>query len=854
MYRKPLKTFVSHVAILALAWLGACRDDHPVTGPASSELLLVVSDTASSALLALSTRVGGLAAVMRTDVASAPGELAYVSLPPGAVPTGVTATIRNQRTGSMVTVPVIGGGFDPVAVAATAGDVVEIEIRGAGGGGLLRVIRTVPGKRPPKVVRTQPPRGKRDVALNSTMVIVFSEPIDAATVTDGSIRLLRGTTPVAGRLAVSDGDRLTAVFTPATPLAAGADYELAISQDVRDLDGEPLEAAVTVPFTAVGISGPSLIAFSRLTTGDGGSNGDIYVMSSNGTGVRRLTNSMTWGSGSPAWSPDGKRLAFWSQVHRASGDRTDYSIYVVNADGSGLTRLTDDWSSYGDQSPAWSPDGERIAFSRGDCVDFDVNDAQRPCMSGGNPEIYVISVDGSGATRLTDGIAPAWSPDGSRIAFSKIDGEQTDIYVMNDDGSGVTRLTNTQASEAGVKWSPDGSRIVFHRYPDPYTPADIYAANSDGSDLRRLTYGGGESPSWSPDGSKIVFNRLPLPGSQDPGIFVMNADGTGVTDLRVPGHSPSWSPPGWVVPRRPSPTTVLERTATNDGDAQVGTVLVMLDQPFRVQLLRDGAPTSGVPVSWKIRGALDGSVLSATSTATDDAGIATVTLTLGTKSRGYVVEASVPGAAGSPVVFGARAQPGQLSGLEIVAGNEQVGVRGGPLRWLSYVVRPFDSYGNTVEALVIDWAVTSGGGQIAPLRGGGTTHWTNARHTLGPDLGPQTVTATAPGVPAVTFTSAAADAVIDVGTTDVGDCHDGFEPSAITVSRGSTVGWGWIPCTSDNPFDGAPHDVIFEDDPTQPVSSPVKRLGYHLRTFTAPGVYRYRCTLHNGEGGTVTVL
>ena len=116
----------------------------------------------------------------------------------------------------------------------------------------------------------------------------------------------------------------------------------------------------------------------------------------------------------PVWSPDGERIAF------VSGGNLNSDIYVMNADGSGITRLTHN-NDASIRRPAWSPDGERIAFVF-------------------NGDIYLMSADGSTVTRLTHNNAddwsssPAWSPDGERIAFSRRDGN-TDIYVMNVDGA-----------------------------------------------------------------------------------------------------------------------------------------------------------------------------------------------------------------------------------------------------------------------------------------------------------------------------------------------------------------------------------------------------------------------------------
>ena len=257
------------------------------------------------------------------------------------------------------------------------------------------------------------------------------------------------------------------------------------------------------------------IAFS--STRDDGSQG-ISVMNADGSGVTRLTNNPAWDE-FPSWSPDGSRIAF-------SSDRAgDPNIYVMNADGSGVTRLTNELAFH--FAPRWSPDGSRIAFwSTGD--------------------IYVMNADGSGVTRLTDDWTldtdPSWSPDGSRIAFVS----DTDIYVMNADGSGVTQLTDNNLTwDSYPSWSPDGRRIAFTSDRDDNL--DIYVMNADGSGVTRLTDNPADDlyPSWSPDGSRIAFTS----DRDDDGvhIYVMNADGSGVTRLTDTGYfniNPSWSPSG----------------------------------------------------------------------------------------------------------------------------------------------------------------------------------------------------------------------------------------------------------------------------------------------------------------------
>ena len=265
---------------------------------------------------------------------------------------------------------------------------------------------------------------------------------------------------------------------------------------------------------------PRRIAFSSNRDGDS----DIYVMNADGSGVTQLTNHPEF-DGYPAWSASGEQIAFTS-------DRDgDWDIYVMNADGSGVTRLADhpEW----DAEPAWSASGEQIAFSSNQDGDWD---------------IYVMNADGSGLTRLTDhpGLhqSPDWSPDGGHIAFTSVrqDDEGWNIHVMNADGSGVTQLTNHPEFDGYPAWSPDGSRIAFSSDRDG--DWDIYVMNADGSGLTRLTDNAEDdrNPDWSPDGRRIAFTS-DRDGDWD--IYVMNADGSGVT--RLTDHpewdaEPAWSP------------------------------------------------------------------------------------------------------------------------------------------------------------------------------------------------------------------------------------------------------------------------------------------------------------------------
>ena len=195
-------------------------------------------------------------------------------------------------------------------------------------------------------------------------------------------------------------------------------------------------------------------------------------------------------------------------------------------------QLTD--NSAADWGPAWSPDGSRIAFASD--------------RDGGDAELHVMNADGSGTVQLTnnshgDG-EPAWSPDGSRIAFTS-GPDPWELYVMNADGSGVVQLTNNSHGDWGPAWSPDGSQIAFTSYRDG--DPEIYVMNADGSGVVQLTDNSysSEDPAWSPDGSRIAFtsNR----GGNRTEIYVMNADGSGVVQLTDNSHwdeHPAWSPDG----------------------------------------------------------------------------------------------------------------------------------------------------------------------------------------------------------------------------------------------------------------------------------------------------------------------
>jgi len=272
-----------------------------------------------------------------------------------------------------------------------------------------------------------------------------------------------------------------------------------------------------------------------------GSQNEIYSVNPDGSGLARLTDQdfvNLLGASRPRWSSDGRRIAYQQNVAFCDLSETDNlcdsisSIRVMNADGSGKTEVHRGFETI--TGLTWSPDGSKFAYT------------SVPLFSGPQTpsRIWTVNADGSGLEPLAFGRDPAWSPDGERIAFSGLhsvgDRGTFEIFTVRPDGTGVTRVTHSDPADLVdhrmPSWSPDGLQLVFS---EQRPVLDLSTVNADGSGYRKITnsrciFDLSAScefyPVWSPDSTKILFMTV-LPAA----FATVNPDGTGLTRLPDPG-------------------------------------------------------------------------------------------------------------------------------------------------------------------------------------------------------------------------------------------------------------------------------------------------------------------------------
>jgi TolB protein len=391
---------------------------------------------------------------------------------------------------------------------------------------------------PPDKAGNQPPY---IVGLNPSADCEVSDltPTIRATVGDDTAELYKSDIRFFFDGASKDAftySRLTDQFSYLSPEVAPGTHTVTI----RAHDRSGRVGTVTWQFSvgdpgcepAPGGDGTIVFGQGSKTTG----NIDIYAMSPDGTGLQQLTDDPILDT-APALSPDGCKIA-WSR-----GGET----WKMKRDGSGKVKLADAGNStlWNQPTPAFSPDGREIAFSR-------------------DNDIWLMNIDGTGQRQLTDDLSvdyyPTWSPDGSKIAFSSDpyleepeSGAQPDIVVANTDGTGEQKIMDGNdireympESRDGVldpDWSPDGGAIAFQTWVfDPNQPSDpdlvgrILTMKPDGTGLQTVVDLRGVQPTFSPDGSKIAYNN----GAG--GIKIVNRDGTASQATGVAGSVPDWGP------------------------------------------------------------------------------------------------------------------------------------------------------------------------------------------------------------------------------------------------------------------------------------------------------------------------
>jgi Tol biopolymer transport system component len=296
--------------------------------------------------------------------------------------------------------------------------------------------------------------------------------------------------------------------------------------------GTPPTPAPTPATRSPAAQAPSRLTGDIVFVSDRGGASQLYGMPASGGRARQITFDVAQHL-FPDWSPDGLSLAYTL----VPGPQATVDIHVLS-DAGGDRALTDD--SAFDGSPAWSPDGMRLAFESAPI---------------GQPGIVALDEDGDRATRslLTGGASPAyqpsWSPDGRLIAFALreagcIEADllcEQHVWVMTPAGRRMTQLTADDEHDGEPAWSPDGTMIAFstNRAGGNF---DIWVMRADGSHLRRLTSAEGTdiNPEWSPDGRMIAFTSA-RDGNLE--IYVMTPDGaaqTNLTNAAGDDFSPTW--------------------------------------------------------------------------------------------------------------------------------------------------------------------------------------------------------------------------------------------------------------------------------------------------------------------------
>lgn len=340
------------------------------------------------------------------------------------------------------------------------------------------------------------------------------------------------------------GRRWLAVAVAFAVAAAGVGFAV---WAFREPSSRPTPAAPTVE--------NGLLAFSRGT--------EIDTVGPDGTGLTSLRTEALVAAYGPVWSPDGARIAFYGypRVSGTCGGGSNYDVYVMNADGSDVQNLTtspsDVQECFSQTAPRWSPDGRMIAYE-------------------GDDGLYVMNADGSGQRKLVDGGGMsgfAWSPDGSDFAYV----DRVGLYTTTLSGASPVPLVTGDGSVDSPAWSPDGTLIAF-----------LHSGGVDGHALFVVPAGGGETiqvadlskldtvgePVWSPDSRELAFDAF---DGTSWDIWIASADLSGATDATditsdpvTDENAPAWAPDGTKIAYERS--TVLSTSTDNAGTFDIWTM------------------------------------------------------------------------------------------------------------------------------------------------------------------------------------------------------------------------------------------------------------------------------------------
>lgn len=304
-----------------------------------------------------------------------------------------------------------------------------------------------------------------------------------------------------------------------------------------------------------------VIFLSQVFISQGNSRHRLAIVNADGTNARLLFDGEQYDANDYTVftfgiSPDGGKIAFVTRPR--NGNPLDKVLWLINSDGSGLTQLAagDIYAMFpaftngiqqfspGIQHISFSPDGSKVAVS--------INN------SGGRFDVFLVNINGSGMTRIADSqnpassVDPVFSPDGSNIVFSELAANNNyRLAIRNTDGSNKVVLAD-QGINFTASFNPDGDRIVFHSTRNSTAEAlfasyDIYTIKPDGTNETRLTFNSAPSKSglatFDPFGEKIVFNATPAGGFQDMEVYAMNPNGNSVTALtNSPGEPHAKNP------------------------------------------------------------------------------------------------------------------------------------------------------------------------------------------------------------------------------------------------------------------------------------------------------------------------